>query len=40
MGSGSTGEASLNLKRKFIGIELDTTYCDIAKKRIQDIDTN
>ncbi len=38
MGSGSTGVASLNTNRNFIGIELDTTYCDIAKKRIQDID--
>ena len=36
MGSGSTGEASLNLKRKFIGIELDNTYFEIAKKRIEE----
>ena len=35
MGSGSTGEASLNLKRKFIGIELDTTYFEIANQRIK-----
>jgi len=38
MGSGSTGVACMNTNRKFIGIELDTTYCDIAKKRIQDVD--
>ena len=37
MGSGSTGVACGNTNRKFIGIELDTTYCDIAKMRIQDI---
>lgn len=34
MGSGSTGVASLNLNRKFIGIEKDSEYFEIAKKRI------
>jgi len=38
MGSGSTGVACMNTNRRFIGVELDTTYCDIAKKRIQEID--
>ena len=38
-GSGSTGVASLNTNRRFIGIELDTTYCGISKQRIQDIDS-
>jgi len=34
MGSGSTGVACLNTQRKFIGIEKDATYFEIAKKRI------
>ena len=34
MGSGSTGVACVNTNRNFIGIELDKTYFDIAKKRI------
>jgi DNA modification methylase len=38
MGSGSTGVACMNTNRRFIGIELDATYCSIAKKRIQEID--
>lgn len=36
MGSGSTGIACINANRKFIGIELDTTYFEIAEKRIAD----
>ena len=36
MGSGSTGVACVNLKRRFIGIELDKEYFDIATKRIND----
>jgi len=34
MGSGSTGIACLNTNRKFVGIELEKKYFDIAKKRI------
>ena len=34
MGSGSTGVAAINLKRKFIGIEQDDKYFAIAQKRI------
>ena len=35
MGSGSTGVACVNLKRNFIGIELEEKYFKIAKERIQ-----
>lgn len=35
MGSGSTGLACLKTKRKFIGIELDENYFNIAKERIE-----
>ena len=34
MGSGTTGVACVKLGRKFIGIEIDHGYFDIAKKRI------
>lgn len=36
MGSGSTGVACINTNRKFIGIELDENYFNIAKKRIDE----
>lgn len=36
MGSGTTGVACINTDRKFIGIELDETYFNIAKERIED----
>lgn len=35
MGSGSTGVACLNLNRKFIGIELDKKYFNIAEERLK-----
>lgn len=36
MGSGSTGIACKHTNRKFIGIELDEKYFEIAKKRIEE----
>jgi DNA modification methylase len=36
MGSGSTGVACKNTNRKFIGIEMDKNYFDIAEKRINE----
>jgi len=37
MGSGSTGVACKNLNRKFIGIEKDQKYFNIAKDRIEGV---
>lgn len=36
MGCGTTGVACIKLNRKFIGIDLDPTYFDIAKRRIEE----
>lgn len=36
MGSGTTGVACVKLGRKFIGIELEKDYCDIAVNRIRE----
>ena len=36
MGSGSTGVACVNTNRKFIGIELDDKYFEIAKNRLKE----
>ena len=36
MGSGSTGVATKNLNRNFIGIELDEKYFNIAEQRIKE----
>jgi site-specific DNA-methyltransferase (adenine-specific)/modification methylase len=36
MGSGTTGVACVNLSRKFIGIEIEPKYFDIACRRIEE----
>jgi len=36
MGSGTTGVACVQTGRKFIGIEIDTDYYEIAKRRIKE----
>ena len=35
MGSGTTGIACINTNRNFIGMEMDETYFDLAKNRIE-----
>lgn len=37
MGSGTTGIAALKLGRRFIGIEIDPKYFDIACRRIEEV---
>lgn len=36
MGSGSTGVAAINTNRRFIGIEKDDNYFEIARNRIEE----
>lgn len=38
-GVGSTGEAALALKRKYIGIEIEKEYIEISKKRLDEYST-
>ena len=40
MGSGTTGIACINTNRKFIGIEMDAKYFEIAKNRIYEASKN
>lgn len=37
MGSGSTGVAALKIGRRFVGIEIDERYFDIACRRIEEV---
>ena len=37
MGSGTTGVAACKLGRRFIGIEIDARYFDLACQRIEDV---
>lgn len=39
-GSGSTGVAAIKTGRRFIGIEIDPAYADIARRRIAEADTH
>lgn len=40
LGSGTTALACKNLNRNFIGIELNPEYCDMARKRLNPIQTD
>lgn len=37
MGSGSTGVACLNLNRDFVGIEIDSKFFEVAKRRLFEV---
>jgi len=37
MGSGTTGEVSLRLKRKFVGYELNPQFCKLSELRLSEI---
>ena len=37
MGSGTTGAAAVKLRRRFIGIEIDSDKFEVAKTRIGDV---
>ncbi len=38
LGSGTTAVACKELKRGYIGIEINPKYCEIARKRIANVD--
>ena len=37
MGSGTTGVAAVELGRRFVGIELEPEYVDLAKRRLENL---
>ena len=37
LNNGSTGVACINTNRNFIGFELDETYFNIAKERLEEL---
>lgn len=37
-GSGSTGVACLECGRKFIGVEIDKKYFDVAVERVKEVE--
>ena len=37
MGSGTTGVAAVKLGRSFVGIDNTKEYCDLAKRRIENV---
>ena len=37
MGSGTTGVAAVKLRRSFVGIDNTEEYCELAKRRIENI---
>jgi DNA modification methylase len=37
MGSGTTAKAAIQLKRKWIGSEIDESYCDICERRLNSL---
>ena len=38
MGSGTTGVAAIKLGRKFVGIDNTKEYCNLAERRIENIE--
>ena len=40
MGSGTTAVACINLKRSYIGFEINSDYCKISKERMKKIESN